>query len=84
MGLPCMDPQGGTFWKRRALWLPGLDDFAEIVFAASLAIGKYWWLSGKTSLGLSLLSGIYGFTLTEGKMSSIGWSVGLGLAFLFG
>jgi hypothetical protein len=63
---------------------PGLDDFAETVLAANLAIGKYWWLSGKTSLGLSLLSGIHGFTLTEGKLSSIGWSIGLGLAFLFG
>jgi hypothetical protein len=30
------------------------------------------------------MSGIHGFTLTEGKLGSIGWNVGLGLAFLFG
>lgn len=29
---------------------PSVNDFAETVLAANLAIGKYWWLSGKTSL----------------------------------
>ena len=62
----------------------GINDFAETVLAAHLAVGKYWWLSGKTSLGVSLSSGVHGLTLTEGKLSSFGWNVGLGLAFLFG
>ncbi len=61
-----------------------INDFAETVLAAHLAVGKYWWLSGKTSLGVSLSSGVHGLTLTEGKLSSFGWNVGLGLAFLFG
>lgn len=61
-----------------------IHDFAETVLATNLAVGKYWWLSGKTSLGVSLASGVYGLTLSEGKLSSFGWNVGLGLAFLFG
>ena len=61
-----------------------IHDFAETVLAAHLAVGKYWWLSGKTSLGVSLSSGVHGLTLSEGKLSSFGWNVGLGLAFLFG
>jgi hypothetical protein len=61
-----------------------INEFAETILAANLSIGKYWWLSSKTSLGVSLLSGVHGFTIAEGKLSSIGWNVGLGLAFLFG
>jgi len=61
-----------------------IKNFAESVLAANLSISKYWWLSGKTSLGISLSSGIHGFTLAEGKLSSIGWNAGLGLAFLLG
>lgn len=59
-------------------------DFAETVIAANLSLSKFWWLSPSTNLGVSILSGIHGFTLTEGKLSSFGWNVGLGLAFLFG
>lgn len=62
----------------------GNDDFAETVLAGNAALGKFWWLSGSTNLGVSILSGIHGFTLTQGKLSSFGWNIGLGLAFLFG
>lgn len=62
----------------------GREDFAETVLAANLSLAKYWWLSASTNLGVSILSGIHGFTLVEGKMSSFGWNIGLGLAFLFG
>jgi hypothetical protein len=61
-----------------------MKDFSETILAANLALSKYWWLSNKTSLGLSLASGIHGFTISEGKLGSIGWSIGLGLAFLLG
>ncbi len=61
-----------------------IHDFAETVLAANLALGKYWWLSGKTSLGISLASGVHGLTIAEGKLSSFGWNAGLGLTFLFG
>lgn len=61
-----------------------IKNFAETVLAANLSIGKYWWLSPSTSLGVSLSSGIHGFTLTEGELSSFGWNVGLGLALLLG
>lgn len=60
------------------------QDFAETVLAGQASIGKFWWLSRKTSLGVSLSSGIHGLTLSEGKLSSFGWNVGLGLSFLFG
>jgi hypothetical protein len=63
---------------------PDIKNFNETVLATNLALSKYWWLSSKTSLGISLMSGIHGFTLTEGKLGSIGWNVGLGLAFLLG
>lgn len=62
----------------------GFEEFAETMLAANLALAKYWWLSGSTSLGVSLMSGIHGLTVTTGKFSSVGWNVGLGLSFLFG
>jgi hypothetical protein len=62
----------------------GYEDFAETVLAANLSLAKFWWLSGSTSLGFSLMSGLHGLTVTTGKLSSVGWNVGLGLAFLFG
>lgn len=62
----------------------GYEDFAETVLAANLSLAKFWWLSGSTSLGISLMSGIHGLTVTTGKFSSVGWNIGLGLAFLFG
>jgi hypothetical protein len=62
----------------------GFEDFAETVLAANLGVSKYWWLSGNTSLGISLISGVHGLTITDGKFSSVGWNVGLGLTFLFG
>ncbi len=79
-----MDLSAGVGRVLNVIKKPAVDDFAETVLAANLSIGKYWWVSGNTSLGLALLSGIHGFTLTEGKLSSIGWNVGLGLSFLFG
>lgn len=60
------------------------ENFAETVLAANLALTKFWWLSSSTSLGLSWMTGIHGLTVTKGELSSIGWNVGLGLAFLFG
>lgn len=59
-------------------------DFAETVLAANLSLAKFWWLSGRNSLGVSLNSGAHGFTVSEGQISTLGWNVGLGLAFLFG
>lgn len=61
-----------------------IKDFAETLLATHLAIGKYWWLSSKTSLGISLSAGFHGFSLAEGHLNSFGWNTGLGLAFLFG
>ncbi|OPZ24378.1 MAG: hypothetical protein BWZ03_00205 [bacterium ADurb.BinA186] len=61
-----------------------IKDFAETLLAAHLGIGKYWWLSSKTSLGISLSAGFHGFSLGEGRLNSFGWNTGLGLAFLFG
>jgi hypothetical protein len=61
-----------------------IKDFSESVLAANLSIGKFWWLSDKTSMGVSLLSGVHGMTLSEGKLGSFGWNTGLALAFLFG
>jgi hypothetical protein len=62
----------------------GFEEFAETVLAANLSLAKFWWLSSSTSLGISLMSGIHGLTITTGKFSSVGWNVGLGLSFLFG
>jgi hypothetical protein len=61
-----------------------VNDFSESVLAAHLSIGKYWWLSGKTSMGVTLSSGIHGMSLSEGAINSFGWNAGFGLAFLFG
>jgi hypothetical protein len=58
--------------------------FAETVLAANFSLSKYWWLSNKTNLGLSLSSGIHGLSVSTGKINTIGWSAGLSLAFLFG
>lgn len=63
---------------------PDINDFAEWVLAANLSVSKYWWLSSKTSLGVSLSSGVHGLTLSKGNFNSIGWNVGLNMAFLFG
>lgn len=63
---------------------PDIKDFSETVLAGHLAFSKFWWLSGKTSLGLSLYGGAHGLTLSEGRLGTFGWSTGLGLAFLFG
>lgn len=60
------------------------EDFSETVLAANLSFAKYWWLSGNTSLGISLISGVYGLTVTTGELNSVGWNAGIGLAFLFG
>jgi hypothetical protein len=68
----------------RAIKKEGYEDFAETVLAANLSLAKFWWLSGSTSLGISLMSGIHGLTVTTGKFSSVGWNVGLGLSFLLG
>lgn len=61
-----------------------IRNFSESVLAANVAIGKFWWLSSSTSLGASLMSGVHGLTLSEGRLNSVGWNIGLGLAFLFG
>jgi len=63
---------------------PDINDFAEWVLAANLSVGKFWWLSSKTSLGMSLSSGVHGLTLSKGNLNSIGWNTGLNMAFLFG
>lgn len=67
-----------------ALQKDGFEDFAETVLATNLALGKFWWLSSSNSLGVSLNAGMHRFTVTDGKWISVGWNVGLGLAFLFG
>jgi hypothetical protein len=59
-----------------------IHDFSETVMAATVGISKLWWLSGNTSMGISLYSGAHGITLSEGKLSSFGWNAGL--AFLVG
>ena len=61
-----------------------INNFAESVLAANESIAKFWWLSGKTSLGVSLSSGIHGLTLSKGSISTFGWNAGLSLAFLLG
>lgn len=61
-----------------------IQDFSEWVLAGNLAVGKFWWLSGKTSLGVSLSSGIHGLTLSKGTLNSVGWNVGFNMAFLIG
>lgn len=58
--------------------------FAETVLAANLSLTKYWWVSSKTSLGLSLNSGVHGLAISKGEIGTLGWSAGLSLAFLFG
>jgi hypothetical protein len=62
----------------------GFEEFAETVLAANLSLAKFWCLSGSANLGVSLMSGIHGLTVTTGKFSSVGFNVGIGLAFLFG
>jgi len=57
-------------------------DFTETVMAANLSIVKYWWLSGKNSLGLSLNSGFYGLTLSQRSSGTFGWNIGLNIAYL--
>jgi hypothetical protein len=61
-----------------------LTQFRETVLAAHLSLAKYWWLSEKSSLGVSLDSGLHGLTLSRGNINTFGWSLGAGLAFLFG
>jgi hypothetical protein len=61
-----------------------LEDFAETVLAANIALGKFWWLSASNSLGLSLIAGLHGFRISEGKCGSIGGNAGLGISYLFG
>lgn len=63
---------------------PDINDFGEWVLAANLSVGKFWWLSSKTSLGVSLSSGIHGLTLSKGSLNSVGWNIGLNMAFLLG
>lgn len=62
----------------------GYEDFSETVLAANISIAKYWWISGKTSLGLSLSAGAHGFTLSKASFGTFGWNAGLSLAYLFG
>lgn len=61
-----------------------IKDFGESVLAANLSVGKFWWLSGKTSMGVTLSSGIHGLTVSQAKLSSFGFNAGLSLAFLLG
>ena len=61
-----------------------INNFSEAVLAANVSLGKFWWLSGKTSLGLTLSSGVHGMSLSKETLNSFGWNAGLGLAFLFG
>jgi len=62
----------------------GYREFLETVLATDISLTKYWWLSGKNCLGLSLNTGLHGFTLSKGRLGTFGWSAGLSLAFLFG
>lgn len=59
-------------------------DFSETVLAGQIGLGKYWWVSHNISLGAILSAGAYGLTLSEGKVSTLGWHAGLGLGFIFG
>lgn len=63
---------------------PNINDFSETILATSFSAGKYWWLSGNTSLGVALSSGFHGLTLSKGAISSYGYNLGLNLSFLFG
>ena len=67
-----------------ALKRDDINDFSESVLAAHVSVGKFWWVSGKSSLGVLLSSGIHGMSLATGSINSVGWNAGLGLAFLFG
>lgn len=67
-----------------ALKKDGFEDFAETVLSANAGLGKFWWVSANNSLGISLNAGLHGFTISEGQWNSVGWNVGLSLAFLFG
>lgn len=61
-----------------------INDFSEWLLAANLSMGKFWWLSSKTSFGVLLSSGIHGLTLSKGSLNSVGWNIGLNMAFLLG
>ena len=57
--------------------------FRETVLATEFSIAKYWWISGSNSLGLSWVTGFYGLTLSQGAFSSVGWSTGLRIEYVY-
>lgn len=57
--------------------------FRETILTAEFSLAKYWWLSGSNSLGLSWVTGFYGFTLSQGTFSSVGWSTGLRVEYVY-
>lgn len=58
-------------------------NFRETVLVTEFCLAKYWWLSASNSLGLSWANGFYGFTLAQGSLSSMGWSTGLRIEYLY-
>ena len=64
MGLDFSVGVGRVF---NAMEKDGYKDFAETVLATNISFGKYWWLSGSTNLGLTIFTGLHGFTLTTGE-----------------
>lgn len=76
-----------SFGVRRAfngIERQNINDFAETFLAANLAIAKFWWISGKTSVGVSLSSGVHGLTISKDSMSTLGLNAGLNMVFLLG
>lgn len=57
--------------------------FNEWVLAGQLKAGKYWWLGENTSLGISLIAGLYGLSISSGKISTVGWQIGPRIEFIF-
>ncbi len=61
----------------------GIENFRETILAGEVSLAKLWWVSPRTSLGLSASVGGYGFTLSQRTFSSIGWYGGLRMDYVF-
>lgn len=61
-----------------------IKDFNETLLATTLSLGKYWWLSKNSCIGMTVSSGFHGFSIAQSNFNSVGWSAGLGLTFLYG
>ena len=60
-----------------------IEDFKETLLATEIGFGKYWWLSGSTSLGGTIFSGLHGYSFSQNEISSFGWSGGIRLELIF-